>query len=112
MSYSSLLLGMPLIVWLLAACSTSSTAKLPSATRQDAILNKPSPIGTIAIQLKTLTPVLPVPTRSIHSAEIAFCWDVGTIITDVDDVTELAVRLRDRPRIMGAYGDEIQITVV
>lgn len=44
-------------------------------------------------------------------AEVTFRWDVGTNITDVDDVTELTVRLKDRPGIQGAFGDEIQITV-
>lgn len=111
MRYSFLLSGLAPLMWLLAACSPSST-NLPSATRQDIIINTPSPIQTTGLQLKTLTPVLPPPTRSNDSVEITFRWDVGTNITDVDDVTELSVRLRDRPGIMGAYGDEIQITVV
>jgi hypothetical protein len=34
------------------------------------------------------------------------------MITDVDDVTELSVRLQSHPGIKGAYGDEFQITVV
>jgi len=112
MSHSICFSSFTLLVWLLTACSAGSTSNVPSPTQQNTLSNTPTPIQTTAVQLKTLTPALPIPTRSINSAEITYRWDVGVIITDVDDVTELAVRLGNRPGIVGAYGSEIQITVV
>ncbi len=103
---SVLVLCLLLVVWLVSGCGTNRTPSLPSATLA------PSPVQAATHSLGTVTPTLPSPTRSSNSAEVIFRWDVGTIITDVDDVTELAVRLKERPGILGAYGDELLITVV
>ncbi len=103
---SVLVLCLLLLVWLASGCGTNPTPSLPSATLA------PSPVQAATLSLRTVTPTLPSPTRSSNSAEVTFRWDVGTIITDVDDVTELAVRLMERPGILGAYGDELLITVV
>ena len=95
--------GLLVAVWFLSGCGTNPTATL---------VLTPGPVRTATLALKTITPVLPPPTRASNVAEVTLRWDAGTNITDVDDVTELAVRLREKTGIMGAYGDEIQITVV
>lgn len=102
--------------FLIGGCILAGCGMIPAATSPNEIQQTPalSPRSerTVTVAIKTLTPVAPPPTQTLNSAEVTFRWDLGTIITDVDDVTELAVRLRDRSGIIGAYGDEIQITVV
>lgn len=94
---------------LISACGPNPTSTPSIATRVATLAI--SPASSTSVLLRTVTPVSPAPTRSQGVAEVTFRWDLGTNITDVDDVTELAVRLKDRPGILGAFGDEIQITV-
>jgi hypothetical protein len=99
-----------LVFSFLSACGPSPVVPPANSTLTPLAARSAIPSQTLA--LRTITPTLPVPTRLANTTEVTFRWDVGTVITDVDDVTELAVRLRETPGILGAYGDEIQITVV
>jgi hypothetical protein len=100
------------ITLVLFGCSVITPQPSPSATSALGPIQTPTRVSVTIPAPRTITPILPPATRLPNQAEITLRWDEGTVITDVDDVTELGVRLQSHPGIKGAYGDEFQITVV
>jgi hypothetical protein len=53
----------------------------------------------------------PSATKGPAYAVVTLRWNGGPSIADVDDVMEIASRLKEHPGIIDGYGDEIQITI-
>ena len=69
-------------------------------------------VATIFIAPRPTPSPVQTATKSPAFAELVLRWEAGTLIADIDDVSELVTRLRDTPGIVDGYGDEIQITIL
>ena len=97
----------------LAACGASPAATLRPAATATLVpsLGLPSPTTpAFFAPHPTFTPA-PTATKSASLAELVLRWEAGAMISDVDDVSAIATRLRDTPGIVDGFGDEIQITI-
>ncbi len=112
MRESATFFSLLIVACLLSGCGTSSSATPSGATLVATPVRTSIPAQTSTLTLRVITPTLPVSTQAPNRAEVIFRWDAGVVIADIDDISDLAIHLRDRPGIVDAFGDEIQITVI
>lgn len=104
-----------LVSAVLMACGASalpspSPAGTPAAERPQT--PPPAAAPTTAPARGTSPARAPTATRNPAHAEVILRWDAGAIISDVDDVSDMVVHLKNTPGVIDGFGDEAQITIL
>jgi hypothetical protein len=100
-----------LLIWLAVGCGADPSAA-PNPSPAATPVQPPTTVPRPTLTPRPIPSPAPTATKGPAYAELVLRWDGATGIADVDDVMEIAGRLRNYTGIIDGYGNEIEITIL